>query len=173
MSVELNITRLRVADADVLVALRREALEIEPLAFGASAEDDVALLRESVRTFLGNHEEQAVFGQFDKADLIGMIGVFRASKVKQRHKATIWGMYVSPRARNKGVGRALLEAAVEQGRGWGLAQLQLSVSQAAPHAKRLYQTAGFRPWGQEPRALHWKGRFVDEYHLVLDLHEPG
>jgi GNAT superfamily N-acetyltransferase len=173
MNVELNIRRLRVADADVLVALRREALETEPLAFGASAEDDVVLLRESVRTFLGDHEEQAVFGQVDRADLIGMIGVFRASKVKQRHKATIWGMYVSPRARNKGVGRALLEAAVEQARGWGLAQLQLSVSEAAPHAKRLYQTAGFRPWGQERRALQWKGRFVDEYHLVLDLRGAG
>src|SRR5207247_8398658 len=115
---------------------------------------------------------QVVFGQFDGADLIGMIGLIRASKVKQRHKATIWGMYVTPRARNKGVGRALLEAAIEHARGWGLGQLQLSVTEAAPHAKRLYETAGFQPWGQEPRALHWKGRFVDEYHLVLEFREP-
>src|SRR5438046_9715974 len=99
MSVELKIRRLRSVDADALVALRREALETEPLAFGASAEDDVGLLRESVRTFLGDHEEQVVFGQFDGADLIGMIGLIRASKVKQRHKATIWGMYVTAGAR--------------------------------------------------------------------------
>jgi len=164
--------RVRAVDADALVALRREALEIEPLAFGASSEDDLGLRLESVRTFLGDHEEQAVFGQFDGADLIGMVGLIRASKVKQRHKATIWGMYVVARARKKGVGHALLEAAIEHARGWGVEQSQLSVTEAAPYAGRLYETTGFRPWGQEPRALHWNGRFVDEYHLVLDLREP-
>jgi len=172
MSVELYIRRLRAADADALVVLRREALETDPLAFGASADDDIGLVRESVRTFLGDHDEQAVFGQYDGADLIGMIGLIRASKVKERHKATIWGIYVTPRARSRGVGRALLEAAIEHARGWELEQLQLTVTEAAPHAKRLYETAGFRPWGQAPRALHWKGRFVDEYHLVLEVAEP-
>jgi ribosomal protein S18 acetylase RimI-like enzyme len=101
-----------------------------------------------------------------------MIGLVRASKAKQRHKATVWGMYVTPRARNKGVGRALVEAAIEHARGWGLDQLQLTVTEAAPHAKRLYESAGFRHWGQERRALHWKGRFVDEYHLALEFREP-
>jgi GNAT superfamily N-acetyltransferase len=173
MSVQPNIRRLHAADADVLVALRREALELEPLAFGASPEDDVALLRDSVRTFLDDHEKQAVFGQFDGADLVGMIGLVRASKVKQRHKAMIWGMYVTPHARNKGVGRALLEAAIKHAREWGLDQLQLTVTEAAPHAKRLYESAGFRPWGQERHALHWKGRFVDEYHLALEFREQA
>ena len=167
-SFEVNIRRLRAADAEALVALRQEALELEPLAFGASAEDDVALSCESVRTFLGDDEHQAVFGQFDGADLIGMTGLIRASKVKQRHKATIWGMYVNPRARNEGVGRALLMAAIEHARGWGLDQVQLTVTEAAPHAKQLYESAGFRVWGRERRALHWKGRFVDEYHLVRE-----
>ena len=58
-------------------------------------------------------------------------------------------MYVTPRARSKGAGRALLDAAIQQARN--------------------YERAGFRSWGREPRALHWKGRFVDEDHLVLEL----
>jgi GNAT superfamily N-acetyltransferase len=166
---ELNIRRLGLADASALVELRREALEAEPLAFGASPADDVGLVVESVRGFLSNHETQAVFGQFDGARPVGMIGLVKAAKVKQRHKATIWGMYVTPNARNKGVGRALLEAAIGHARGWGLDQLQLSVTEAAPTARRLYEAAGFRLWGQERRALHWNGRFVDEYHLVLSF----
>ena len=164
---ELNIRRLGAADAFALVALRREALETEPLAFGASPADDVGLVIESVRSFLGDHETQAVFGQFDGPDLVGMIGLVKAAKEKQRHKATIWGMYVQPHGRNRGVGRALISAAIEQARRWGLDQLQLSVTEAAPAAKRLYEAEGFQPWGREPRALHWNGRFVDEYHLVL------
>ena len=41
MSAELKIQRLSVVDAAAFVALRRMALETEPLALGASADDDV------------------------------------------------------------------------------------------------------------------------------------
>jgi GNAT superfamily N-acetyltransferase len=112
---------------------------------------------------------QAVFGCLEGDRLIGMVGVIRASKVKQRHTGSVWGMYVTPRARSKGAGRALLDAAIQQARNWGLVQLQLGVTETASTAKRLYERAGFRSWGREPRALHWKGRFVDEDHLVLEL----
>lgn len=173
MTAEFNIRRLRAEDGAALVALRREALESEPLAFGASVEDDRGLSLEFVRTVLADDQEQAVFGSFEGADLTGMVGLFRASRVKQRHKAGIWGMYVAPRARSKGVGRALLEAVIQHARSWGLEQVQLSVTDAAPTAKRLYETAGFRPWGREPRSLQWKGRFVDEHHLVLELRDPA
>lgn len=172
MRVELNVRRLRAEDAADLVALRREALETDPLAFGASADDDRGLSLEFVRSSLADHQEQAMFGYFDGDSLSGMIGVIRAARVKRRHTGSIWGMYVTPGARNKGVGRALLEAAVQQARGWGLDQVQLEVTEAAPAAKRLYEAVGFRSWGREPRALHWKGRFVDEHHLVLELRSP-
>jgi ribosomal protein S18 acetylase RimI-like enzyme len=170
MGVEPDTRRLRSEDAAALMALRREALESEPLAFAASPEDDLLRDLHSVRALLGKDGEgQATFGRFDGAALAGMIGLIRESRVKQRHKATIVGMFVLPRARNRGYGRALLDAAIAQARGWGLDQVQLSVTDAAPAAKRLYERAGFREWGREPRALHWNGRFVDEHHLVLEL----
>lgn len=169
MSEESNVRRLRVEDAASLVSLRREALEADPLAFGASIDDDRGLSLELVRTSLADHEEQAVFGCLEGDRPIGMVGVTRASKVKRRHIGSVWGMYVTPRARSRGVGRALLDAAIQQARRWGLVQLQLGVTETASTAQRLYERAGFRGWGREPRALHWKGRFVDEHHLVLEL----
>lgn len=173
MSGGSKIRQLRPEDAAALVALRREALESHPLAFGASTDDDRALSLEFVRTSLAD-PEQAVFGCFEGEKLIGMVGVIRATRVKIRHKAHLWGMYVSPRAREKGAGRALLEAAIEQARAWpGVDQLHLGVTDAAVAARRLYEAAGFRIWGQEPRALQWEGRFVDEFHLVLDVLDAG
>jgi len=173
MSAGVDIRRLGVEDAAALVTLRREALETDPLAFAASVEDDLGLSLDFVRGSLAGVEEQAVFGGFDGVDLAGMVGVVRASKVKQRHAGIIWGMYVTPGARGRGVGRALLDAAVEQARSWGLEQVQLGVTEAAVAAKRMYESAGFRSWGRQPRALHWQGRFVDEDHMVLDLREQG
>jgi GNAT superfamily N-acetyltransferase len=173
VSLEFNVRLLRVEDAGPLVALRREALETDPMAFGSSIEDDRGLSLELVRTSLADHEEQAVFGCLEGDHLRGMVGVMRASKIKQRHTGSIWGMYVTHRARSGGAGRALLNAAIRQAREWELVQLQLGVMETAHTAKRLYEAAGFRSWGREPRALHWKGRFVDEYHLVLGLGESA
>ena len=174
MSIAPTIRRLRPEHAESLVALRRQALEGDPLAFAASTHDDQGLSLEFVRTALADDQEQAVFGQFDGANLTGMVGVVRESKVKRRHMALIWGMYVAPPARRKGVGGALLAAAIGHAHSWpGVDQLQLSVTDTATSARRLYEAAGFRCWGREARALHWEGRFVDEFHLVLDLQEPA
>jgi GNAT superfamily N-acetyltransferase len=167
--VPLTVRKLAVEDASALVALRREALESEPYAFAASVADDIALVIESVRSFLGTPDTQAVYGAFEHHELVGMVGLFRSTKLKQCHKAMIWGMYVQPRVRGRGIGRALLGAAIDQARGWSVDQLQLSVSEPAATAKRLYESAGFRVWGTEPRALFWNGRIVAEHHLALAL----
>ena len=170
MSLDLNIRRLRPGDTAALVSLRREALENHPLAFGASIGDDRGLSAEFVRTALADDQEQAVFGQFEGTSLTGMVGVMREPKVKRRHRALIWGMYVAPHARERGVGRGLLEAAIAHARAWpGVDQVHLSVTDTAVPARKLYEAAGFRSWGREPLALSWEGRFVDELHFVLDL----
>jgi ribosomal protein S18 acetylase RimI-like enzyme len=170
-AVETGVRRLSVDDAAALMALRREALERHPLAFAASLEDDVGLSPEFVRRSLADTDNQAVFGRFEGDELTGMIGLTRPRPVKQRHAGMIWGMYVSARTRGRGAGRALLDVAIAQARAWGLEQVQLAVTEAAPEAKRLYESAGFRSWGRHPRALGWQGRFVDDEHMVLDLRE--
>jgi ribosomal protein S18 acetylase RimI-like enzyme len=170
---DLRIRALGVADAPLLVALRREALEDAPLAFAASAADDIARDPEVVRGFLGAPEMQAVYGAFDGAALVGMVGLVKSTNTKQRHKAMIWGMYVDPRYRGAGVGSRLLRAAIARAREWAVEQVHLSVSDAAPVARHLYEAAGFRVWGTEARALQREGRFVAEHHLVLVLGLPA
>ena len=78
-------------------------------------------------------------------------------------------MYVTPDARSRGLGRALVDAATAHARALGVESLHLSVTDAHPAAKRLYETAGFVQWGTEPRSLKWKGECVDEHHLAMDL----
>ena len=167
-----EVRRLGVEDAAAFRSVRREALEADPFAFAASVEDDFSLDPDFVHRAFKNEREQAVFGYFEDGRLRGIVGLIRASKLKQRHAATVWGMYVSAAARRRGAGRALLHAAVEQARAWGVEQVQLSVTDAAPEAKRMYEAAGFKSWGHQPRALAWRGHFVDESHMVLDLRRP-
>jgi GNAT superfamily N-acetyltransferase len=154
--------------------LRREALEVHPLAFAASAQDDLALDTAFVERSLSSPTTSAIFGAVENNQWAGMVGVYRHEGRKGNHRAQLWGMYVTPALRRHGVGLALVSAAIEYARGCsGVVQLQLCVTAAASDARKLYEKAGFRVWGCEPRALHWEGRFVDDYHLVLLLTPAG
>lgn len=164
------IRPLRADEAPAYVEIRREALEKAPLAFASSPDDDPGRSVDAVRESLSDRDGLLISGAFAGDRLVGIAGVGRFAKTKQRHRAIIWGMYVSQEARGRGIGRALLEAAVEQARTWPeILQVHISVTDEAPEARRLYEGEGFREWGAEPRALGLEGRFVTEYHLVLEL----
>jgi len=166
----MKVRTLEPADASAAIALRREALSSFPLAFGASLEDDRGLSLEFMRSSLADVASSAVLGAFEGEALVGMVGIVRLEKLKSRHRAMIWGMFVTPKARRRGVGAALLGSAIDRARSWpGVIQVQLSVFETAEEAHRLYRLAGFREWGVEPRAIQWEGRFVAEHHLVLEL----
>jgi len=163
------IRELRDEEAGLFVALRKEALLDAPLSFAASPGDDFASTSEAVRDQLRRAPDWVILGAFEDG-LVGTVGLFRDRHLKSAHKVHIWGMYVSPGHRAKGVAAALLQAAVDHARGLsGVAWVQLSVSSSAPAALRLYERAGFLVWGTEPDALRHAGRSVDEHHLAFRL----
>ena len=168
---EADVRRLTRDDAAALARLRRESLERDPLAFGSSVDADPHGSEAAFRESLVRTDEVAVFGAFaDAGELVGMVGIGRAPRGKRRHKAGVWGMYVAKPWRRRGLARRLMELAVAQAREWPqVEELALSVTTAAPGARRLYESLGFRPWGTEPRAILFEGRYEDEVHLVLTL----
>jgi GNAT superfamily N-acetyltransferase len=166
--------RLLSSDAPGFVALRVASLRNEPLAFSSSIVDDHGGSLEVARKALAGAAEEAVYGYFQGAELLGIAGVIRAAKSKHRHKAELWGMYVTPEARGRGAGSALLDAVIAHARDWdGVLQLELGVTSAAAAAQHLFERAGFRVWGREPRALQHDGSFVDEFHMWLELEAPA
>ena len=170
MTTICTVRKLDRDDAEAWASLRQEALESHPLAFGATIPEDPKTLVESFLTRLSPNEESAVFGAFIGDSLIGTVGIRRNPGGKERHKALIWGMYVSVGSRREGVGAMLLRRAIQQARSWaGVEQVHLAVSEVAEGARRLYEGNGFQEWGREPRALCWEGRWADESHMVLDL----
>ena len=163
------IRKLNEENAEAWAALRREALAMEPFAFGSTAPDDPAELVQTIRARL-REPEAAVFGAFADGTMVGIVGIRRNTGVKERHKVLIWGMYVTPASRRSGVGEKLMQALIELARSWsGVDQIHLAVSETAKEARRLYERLGFRQWGVEPRAICWQGRCVDEAHMILRL----
>ncbi|MDL2343067.1 GNAT family N-acetyltransferase [Deinococcus sp. MIMF12] len=151
--------------------LRLEALEEAPLAFGMSAGEHRGTTPEGeARRLLGGTGEDFVLGAFHDGQLRGMVGFGRNSRLKMRHRGSVWGMYVAPELRGQGTGRQLMQALIERVRDSpGLDRLTLSVTTEQTAARQLYRSLGFEVFGLERDALRVGGRSVDEEHLVLAL----
>ena len=163
------IRLLREEDADSYTTLRREALIEAPLAFAASLDDDLACDAEAVREQIRRSTESVIFGAF-RERLVDTVGLYRDRHLKSAHKVHLWGMYVTPAHRRQGLALALLRAALQHAPSMpGISLVHLSVTSAAPEARRLYEATGFTAWGEEPDALRWNGRSVSELHLGFRL----
>ncbi|WP_232234139.1 GNAT family N-acetyltransferase [Micromonospora chokoriensis] len=81
----------------------------------------------------------------DGREIVGCVALVRSSDdVFELSK-----MALTPAVRGKGLGRQLIEAAIERARGLGAATLFLGSSTKLPNAVHLYETAGFQHVGPE------------------------
>ena len=164
------IRLLREEDAEGFAALRREALVDSPLAFASSPEDDSVSDPAVVREHLRRGPDTAILGAFGGERLVGTIGIYRDRHVKASHKAHLWGMYVTPSRRRAGVASELLRAAIRHAETLaGVSWIHLGVSSTATGALRLYESAGFDPWGTEPEALRHGDHVASLVHMALRL----
>lgn len=163
------VTRLSPAHAPEYVSLRREMLADSPWSFLASPEQDRGCDVEKVRTSLAR-TDAAIFAVREGDRLVAAAGVAREEALKKRHIATIWGVYVTPAVRGRGMARAVVSAAMNEAKSWpGIGSIQLAVSSNAPVARRLYESLGFREWGNEPDAVRINGVSYSEHHMAMAI----
>jgi ribosomal protein S18 acetylase RimI-like enzyme len=151
--------------------LRLESLQNSPEAFSSSAEDHQSLKMEDVRKRIdASNAGFFIVGAFADGRLAGMAGFHREQGMKSRHKGRVWGVYLTPELRGKGVGRKLLDEVLKRGSMIeGVEQILISVATTQTAAAKLYRSLGFELFGREPRALKVDGHYIDEEHLILQL----
>jgi ribosomal protein S18 acetylase RimI-like enzyme len=101
-----------------------------------------------------------------------MAGIRREQGSKERHGATIWGVYVRPELRGKRVADALLAACLAWAEAQALRIARLSVVANNAGAIRLYLRHGFTIYGVDPDVLAVGDGFVDELLLARRLPAP-
>jgi ribosomal protein S18 acetylase RimI-like enzyme len=166
MSADVTIRLLTVKDAEIFRALRLRAMQEEPSAFCEAYEDAVTW---PLARFENHFDNGWIAGAFLSGALVGATGLYRHLGKKVQHKGTVWGVYVAPAARGKGVARRLLETVISEARQYGLEILHLSTDTQNPVSFALYKSLGFEPWGVEKHILKLPDRYVDDVVMMKAL----
>ena len=89
------------------------------------------------------------------------------------HVREIKALTVDPRFRRRGIGRALLDAAIERARAEGVRKLTLRVLGHNTPARALYAACGFVEEGDLRGLFFLDGAYVDDVLMALDLTADG
>lgn len=145
--------------------IRLEGLKNDPEAFGASYEEECNQSEVELKAFL---EKSTVFGAFVSKELVGCAGFYTLDTLKKKHIGFLYGMYVNPEQRGKGIANQLVRAVIDHAKP-RVFQLHLTCVTTKTAAFQLYQKHGFRVFGTEPRSLKIGDQYVDAYLMVQEL----
>lgn len=159
----MNLRQLHPEDVSTYMALRLRGLQECPEAFTASHAEEVDTPMQNLAARLAPEGGGAVWGWFEGDALGGIVGVYRERPRQVAHKAIIWGMYVAPEFRRRGVARALIARAVAHAtESMQVRSIKLSVNARNAAAKALYQSMGFETYGTERGFMLVDGALHDE-----------
>ena len=110
------------------------------------------------------------FGAWQAGNLVGTVALEYSAKPKTRHSALLLGMYVQPSERGKGIGLALMKAAIEAATiRREILALTLTLTEGNDCALRLYKSVGFVVWGTQPHAIRVNAGLKGKVHMSLVL----
>ncbi|POR56827.1 GNAT family N-acetyltransferase [Bosea psychrotolerans] len=168
----ITIRPLDATDAEAYRTLRLQALLQAPEAFGASHAEEAARPPATFIARITPAPPSLVFGAFADAELVGIAGFLAGSSEKSRHRGMLWGVYLAPDWRGRGIARALVEAVVQHAAQHVLV-LQARAVTTNSVALHLYERLGFKPYGIESKALRINDALFDEALLALDFSLPA
>ena len=167
--------RLTPPDALTYRALMLDAYGRHPDAFTSSVDERAALPIAWWEKRLGAEDANSsiVFAAFDDGRMIGVAGLSFEPRLKARHKASLFGMYVPAAFRGCGVGRALVATVLDHARARpALMVVQLTVTDGNAAACALYERCGFVTFGVEPFAVAVDNGYVSKVHMWRNLADP-
>ncbi|XGX79655.1 Mycothiol acetyltransferase [Terrabacter sp. BE26] len=118
----------------------------------------LAMLQDAPDAFWFTYADEAVYDEADWREriegawlvqardaegVLGSAGLGSHWEPERAGTATLFAMYVAPRARGRGVGEALVNAVLDEARQLGKSEVVLEVTSGNPTAEALYARCGF------------------------------
>jgi len=139
----VEIRRVRADEWRELRDLRLEALQDSPNAFWTLHEEAVQRTDDDWREWTTFPCHVAL----EDGRLVGMVAAF--AHEEDPRTAELIAMFVTPAARGRGIGAALVDAQLAWARAEGFERIRLMVNVEQGSAFRLYERCGFRDTGEQ------------------------
>jgi ribosomal protein S18 acetylase RimI-like enzyme len=107
-----------------------------------------------------------LFVAVEGTEVLGWCDVLPCHGQARAHVGTL-GIGLLPAARQRGIGRRLMEAAIARAWALGFTRIELTVRVDNQNAKRLYKRMGFQIEGTQVRAFCVDGVYVDMLAMAL------
>ncbi|PSW16375.1 GNAT family N-acetyltransferase [Photobacterium rosenbergii] len=128
------------------------------------------LSSDTVAQLFDNPDNYTLVAEVD-GRVVGHVTLFMTNKVRDRHAAFV-AIAVHPSSQGKGVGRYLMEKAVEQADNWlNLIRLELEVHADNETACALYHKVGFETEGIKRLSTFKAGKYIDM--VLMSRIKPG
>lgn len=168
----IDVRGILADEGELLREVRLAALANAPSSFLETHEEVLAdpLDVWEARAAAGTGEGDAlVLLALDDGRPVGMAGIAREIGQRRRHRAALWGVWVDPAYRGRGVGRKLVSATLDWARDRDVRAVYLEVVEGEDPARSLYTHLGFVRREIDPFGAQIDGRDVALEHLVLVL----
>ena len=148
---EIGVRRVLPEEWQALRDLRLRALTEDATAFGDTLEKASARVDDDWRRYAHDGEPAVTFVAVKSGRLCGMA----RGRVIDGGDAGLYGMWVAPNARRRGVGRNLVLAVLEWARTQPVTRVVLEVAEERAAPRALYAACGFRDTGvRRPNESH-------------------
>ncbi len=168
----IQVRKLTEHDAEIFFKLRLESLQDSPSSYLSSYSEEVEMGKEFyIKNIFKNPSDlNVILGAFSGDALIGIIGIYQGTRAKVSHQSVIWGMYINPGLRQKGIGKSLMAEVILHAKSKMSCQLiKISVEENNFPAINLYKSFDFETWGIEPMALKLGEKLHNEIHMMLRI----
>ncbi len=166
------VHNLPVARWEEFKNLKIEAITREPNAFThelseAIAQPDSDWQGQLEKALIG--EKILVFAEED-GKLIGLGGVYLYKKEKFKHNASLDSLYVSPKYRERGIGRALVEKRIELiSQRSEILQVITEIFSSQVASIELHKKLGFETVGVLKNFAYFDGGYFDSIHMMKKI----
>ncbi|MGU3576917.1 N-acetyltransferase family protein [Brucellaceae bacterium C25G] len=168
---QVTIRILRPDDLQTYKAVRLHGLKHAALNFGSSYAEECTYGDDVFAHRIRHEGGNAVYGAFEGDKLLGTAGVFVHERFSQKHRGTLWGVYVMPEARGLGLGSALVDHVIQYAEKH-VVVLDAKVVASNDYARRIYYDLGFEKYGLEKKSFSLEGQFQDQELIFIDFSSP-
>jgi len=168
---KLEIRKLSPSDAMVFINIRLTALRESPNSFIIDISEEEKETPQTILTRIYDENQPSevfVIGAFEGEQLIGTSAFERETRYKLRHKGTLWGVYVLPDYRKRGIARILVQKTIDTAK--EISELnQIDIEVSGEFQRKFYESLSFIRWGVEKNGTKTGENYLNWTHMVLNL----